>query len=280
MPELPEVETVRQTLLPLLPGRRVERVWTSGKPLRMNQPLNVRALRAACVGKRCVEIERRAKYLLVHFEGGGLVVVHLGMTGRLRVQAAGAARAAHTHVVWSLDDERELRFVDPRRFGVVAPFPRGVQQAEKWGELQKLGVDPLGPAFTAERLRELARSTKRALKLFLLDQAKIGGLGNIYVSEALWEARLHPHRRSDKLTERQAAALRDAVVLVLERGLGNRGTSLRDYVDADGESGFNQLQLRVYGRGGETCPRCPGTRVRAVVTQGRGTFFCPKCQTR
>jgi formamidopyrimidine-DNA glycosylase len=279
MPELPEVETVRRSLEPLLPGRRVESVWTSGKPLRLNRALDVRTLRAVTVGKRVLAVRRRAKYLLVDFEGGGVVVVHLGMTGQLRVAPASEPRAPHTHVVLALDGGRELRFVDPRRFGTVAPF-RSAALAEAWPELAKLGVDPLGEAFTGEALHALARGTARGLKLLLLDQARIGGVGNIYASEALWEARLHPHKRGWTLTLAQARALRDAVVLVLERGLANRGTSFSDYVDADGEKGSNQQDLRVYGRAGETCRRCKRGRIKAVITQGRGTFFCPSCQGR
>jgi formamidopyrimidine-DNA glycosylase len=279
MPELPEVETVRRTLEPLLPGRTVERVWTSGKPLRLNRPIDTRALRAAAVGHRVTCVDRRAKYLLVHFDAGAIVVVHLGMTGRLAVTDADAPRAPHTHVALSLDDGRELRFVDPRRFGLVAAFPRGAAQADAWPELAKLGVDPLSAELTAARVHELARTTARGLKLFLLDQSKIAGLGNIYVCEALWEAGLHPHKRARTITWAQAAALRDAIVLVLRRSLDNRGTTLRDYRDASGEIGFNQLSLRAYGRAGEPCPRCKAP-IRGVVTQGRGTFYCPKCQSR
>ena len=146
-------------------------------------------------------------------------------------------------------------------------------------ELAELGVEPLGPDFTPARLHELARGSKRALKLLLLDQTAVVGLGNIYVAEALFDAGLHPHRIAHKLTAAQAARLHAAIVDVLSRAIDNRGTTLRDYVDADGEVGFNQLVLSVYGRAGEPCRRC-GRPIRGVVTQGRATFYCPNCQIR
>ncbi len=276
MPELPEVETVRRTLEPLVLGARVEKVWTSGLPLRLNRPVDAPGLRRVAQGATITALRRRAKYLLVDTDKGS-TLVHLGMSGRVRVQPAQEARVAHTHVAWRLADGRELRFVDPRRFGLVMPVPRGGEAS--MAELASLGVEPLGPDFTPAKLHELARASKRALKLMLLDQTAIVGLGNIYVAEALFDARLHPHRIAKKLTAAQAETLHQAIVDVLTRAIENRGTTLRDYVDADGEVGFNQLVLSVYGRGGAACPRC-GKPIRAVVTQGRGTFYCPNCQIR
>jgi formamidopyrimidine-DNA glycosylase len=276
MPELPEVETVRRTLEPLVLGARIDKVWTSGKPLRLNRPVDAPGLKRVAQGATITALRRRAKYLLVDTEKG-TTLVHLGMSGRVRVQPADEPRAAHTHVAWRLADGRELRFVDPRRFGLVMPVPRGGEAA--MAELAELGVEPLGPEFTPEKLHELARASKRALKLMLLDQTAIVGLGNIYVAEALFDARLHPHRIAKKLTAAQAKVLHAAIVDVLSRAIANRGTTLRDYVDSNGEVGFNQLVLSVYGRGGQACPSC-GKPIRAVVTQGRGTFYCPNCQIR
>ena len=276
MPELPEVETVRRTLEPLVLGARVEKVWTSGLPLRLARPVDTAGLRRVAQGSTITALRRRAKYLLVD-TAKGTTLVHLGMSGRVRVQPAEEPRVAHTHVAWRLADGRELRFVDPRRFGLVMPVPRGGEASMP--ELASLGVEPLGPDFTPARLHELARASKRALKLLLLDQTAIVGLGNIYVAEALFDARLHPHRIARKLTSAQAETLHKAIVSVLTRAIENRGTTLRDYVDADGEVGFNQLVLSVYGRAGQACPSC-GKPIRAVVTQGRGTFYCPNCQIR
>ncbi len=276
MPELPEVETVRRTLEPLVLGARVDKVWTSGLPLRLNRPVDAAGLRRAAQGGTIHALRRRAKYLLVDTEKG-TTLVHLGMTGRVRVQPAGEPRVTHTHVAWRLADGRELRFVDPRRFGLVVPVPRGGEATMP--ELAQLGVEPLGPEFTPERLHDLAHGSKRALKLLLLDQTAVVGLGNIYVAEALFDAGLHPHRVARKLTVAQAERLHAAIVDVLARAIDNRGTTLRDYVDADGEVGFNQLVLSVYGRAGEPCRRCQRP-IRSAVTQGRTTFYCPTCQIR
>jgi formamidopyrimidine-DNA glycosylase len=222
-----------------------------------------------------VRVRRRAKYLLVDFTGGGTMVVHLGMTGQLGVVRADAPRAPHTHVVLALDHSAELRFVDPRRFGNVLPIPPGKEHTIE--ELRTLGVEPF--ELTAPRLHELARGTRRAMKLFLLDQTAIAGLGNIYVSEALYHARIHPGMPANRLSAPRAALLRDAIIKVLTQGLENRGTTLRDYVDARGAEGGNQHHLAVYGRDGEICPSCGG-KIRRVTTQARATFYCPKCQKR
>lgn len=273
MPELPEVETIRRDLEPRLVGARVGKIWTSGKPLRLARPLDVRALRRACEGRRIVALGRRAKYLLLTMEGGARAVIHLGMSGRLSL--ATGARLPHTHVVWRLEDRpEELRFVDPRRFGnVTALAPGG-----RLPELELLGEEPF--TMPVERLHELLRGTKRALKLALLDQSIIAGLGNIYVCEALFHAGIHPGLPGAKLSAARAALLKDAIVLVLDQALSNRGTTLRDYVDGGGQVGGNQLSLAVYGRDGEACRRCRKGRIRRVTTQARGTFFCPSCQTR
>jgi formamidopyrimidine-DNA glycosylase len=279
VPELPEVETVRRSLLPQVQGARVAALWTSGKPLRMRRPVDVRGLRAAAEGRVVLDARRVAKYLLLDFEAGGCVVVHLGMSGRLHVAAASEPRPPHTHVALALQAGRELRFVDPRRFGVVVPFA-STADAAAWPALAELGVDPLSVDFTASLLLGLLGATRRPLKTFLLDQSAVVGLGNIYVAEALWEARLHPLARTHRLALDDARRLRTAIVRVLTRAIENRGTTLRDYVDASGEIGFNQLRLRAYGRTGLPCPRCKGSVINGVSTQGRGTFFCPKCQTR
>jgi formamidopyrimidine-DNA glycosylase len=276
MPELPEVETVRRTLEPLVLGARVDKVWTSGLPLRLKRPVDAAGLRRVAQGGTIRALRRRAKYLLIDTDKG-TTLMHLGMTGHVRVQPATEPRVQHTHVAWRLADGRELRFVDPRRFGLVMPVPRGGEASMP--ELAGLGVEPLGPEFTPAHLHERARASKRALKLLLLDQTAVVGLGNIYVAEALFDAGLHPHRPARKLTPAQAEKLHAAIVDVLTRAIANKGTSISDYVDANGEVGFNQLVLSVYGRAGEPCLRCKRP-IRAVVTQGRGTFYCPNCQIR
>ncbi|HKA86269.1 MAG TPA: bifunctional DNA-formamidopyrimidine glycosylase/DNA-(apurinic or apyrimidinic site) lyase [Haliangiales bacterium] len=264
MPELPEVETIRRDLLPHLVGARILSVWTSGKPLHMNRPIDVRALRRA--RGQILALRRHGKYLTIDVEGGS-VIVHLGMSGSLSVTEPGP-KAAHTHVVWRLDTGRELRYVDPRRFGQVTTRPP-----------EDVGIDPFDRTFTVARFSALLARSKRAVKPFLLDQSQVAGIGNIYASEALFSAGIHPDSRADRLGEDARRALWRAVRDVLAAGIRNRGTTLRNYRDGKGREGRNQRRLRVYGRDGEPCVRCGGV-VRRSVHQGRATYFCPTCQIR
>lgn len=274
MPELPEVETLRRDLVRRLSGAELGALWTSGMPLRLGRPLDVVAITAVTVGHRVVELKRQAKYLLVYTSAGGALVVHLGMTGHLLVCKAAAPREPHTHLVWALDRARELRYVDPRRFGQVTTVRRGEEAALT--ELGILGIEPLGRALTTDRLATLLAATARPLKAFLLDQSRVAGLGNIYVCEALFLAGLHPSLPSRAAVGR-AAALRAAIRRVLSKGIANRGTTIRDYSDSSGRQGDNQHTLKVYGREGEPCIRC-GTRIRRQVDSARSSFFCPQCQ--
>ena len=272
MPELPEVEMVVRTLRPRLVGERIRAVETSGLPLRA--PVDRKALERACVGARVEGVRRIGKYWIVDLSSKHVVLGHLGMTGRLVFADEDAPRAPHTHAVFHLRKGLELRYVDPRRFGVLRAYAAADAAASP--ELSVLGVDPLEPAFTVDYLAEALRKSKRDLKAFLMDQSRVAGLGNIYVCEALWRAELSPKRRSDKAWKR-APALHDAIVGVLADGIKNRGTSFSDYVDADGASGGNQHTLAVYGREKAPCRRC-GAALRRVVQAGRSTFFCARCQ--
>lgn len=273
MPELPEVETVRRTLTPAI-GARIAAVRTSGKPLHMNRPVPVAALRRL-VGHRVTALRRHGKYLLVDTDGPDTLLVHLGMSGRFRLTADAAPLAPHTHVVLALHDGRELRYSDPRRFGQIDVVRRADEARHP--ALAELGRDPLVHGLDAAWLHAAARRRKVSLKSFLLDQSVIAGVGNIYASEALWQVGLRPSRRTSRLTAPQARALARAVIAVLQRSLTKGGTSLRDFVDADGNEGENAHYLKVYGRAGEPCPRCR-TSIRRTIIQGRATFFCPTCQ--
>lgn len=273
MPELPEVETVRRSLEPLLVSRTITKVWRSALALRREKP-DPGLLKKALQGARVLTVDRAGKYILVRTSQGG-ALVHLGMSGQLTVEKPGSALRPHTHVRLTLGDGNELRYVDPRRFGLFRPYLReGVPQ-----EWSALGLDPLAESFSTEKLREQLARTKRAVKLALLDQALIAGLGNIYVSEALFLARVHPSTEGHRISSAQAARLRDAIVTVLRQGIANRGTSLNDYVDATGAMGNNQSFLNVYGREGEPCVTC-GARVKMSVMGARSTYFCVKCQPR
>lgn len=280
MPELPEVETVRRTLQPAI-GRQVTGVWTSGLPLRLRRPVDRAGLERAALGAEIAAVRRHGKYLLIDFAGRDeLVLVHLGMSGRLRLMPSAAPRAPHTHVVLALDGPQEIRFSDPRRFGMFDVAPAGARQREH-PALAVLGRDPLHETVTGAFLHQAARRTRQNLKALLMDQGVVAGVGNIYASEALWLARLPPTLRGVQLDRRGADALARAVSSVLNHALRRGGTTLSDFVDADGVEGENADYLRVYDRTGQRCARrgCPG-RIRRTVIQGRATFHCPRCQSR
>src|SRR3954466_12637094 len=261
MPELPEVETIVRGLAPLVRGRRIEAVWWSGQGLHLGRNVDLRGLRAVAVGRAIAGVRRRGKYILVDVDdgegrdAGTGIIIHLGMTGRLRVQPNAATRLPHTHVVLALGGGDELRFVDARRFGWVTPGrPIAGDVA-----LAALGPDPL-TELDAPRLAVALRVARVPIKAFLLDQRRVAGLGNIYVAEALFRVGAHPATPARRLA-RRADELLAAVRAVLESGIARRGTTLRDYVDVDGERGDNAAALLVYGRQGEPCVQC-GTPIR------------------
>jgi formamidopyrimidine-DNA glycosylase len=283
MPELPEVETVVRTLRPKLVGAKLGRLWWSGLGLRLGRAPDVATLAAVGERGRVAAVRRRAKYVLIDVVDGtrgqrprGTLLVHLGMTGRLQVVEATRPRLPHTHIVFALEGGRELRFVDPRRFGWVGAAA-GADGDAGLPELAELGPDPLSELDTA-RLQGSLATSRAPIKAFLLDQRKVAGLGNIYVSEALFRAGVHPVTPARRACKR-AAALVEAIRTVLELGINNRGTTLRDYVDVDGEVGGNSVALLVYGRAGQACTAC-STPITRRVDAGRSTFFCPRCQRR
>jgi formamidopyrimidine-DNA glycosylase len=275
MPELPEVETIVRGLAPRLRGRRIESVWWSGQPLHLRRKVDLRGLRAVAVGHTIAGVRRLGKFILVDVAGSPDtgVVIHLGMTGRLRVEPHGAAAPPHTHVTFRLAGGDELRFADARRFGWVEPARPFAASAA----LARVGPDPL-TALDAPALATALAGARAPIKAFLMDQRRIAGLGNIYVAEALHRAGIHPAAQARRVRGR-AVELLAAIRTVLEGGIERRGTTLRDYVDADGRSGDNAPALLVYGREGEPCRRC-GARIKRRVDAGRATFFCPGCQRR
>jgi len=272
MPELPEVETVRRTLAPAI-GGRISSVWTSGMGLHMARK-PPRAKLAKLVGARITAVRRHGKYLLLDTDHGTSIVVHLGMTGRLRIHRTADSRASHTHVVLGLED-RELRFSDARRFGQFDVIASDNQRAHPG--LALLGPDALDAGIDVVALLARAKDKRTTLKAFVLDQRVIAGVGNIYASEALWRAKLRPTLRTHKLTAGAAVRLANAIREVIERALDNGGTTLSDFVDADGTAGENADYLWVYDRAGQPCPRCKAAIKRSVL-QGRATYYCPTCQ--
>lgn len=273
MPELPEVETIKRSLAPRLAGRTVRGVVVYNPRViaRPEAEEFCRRLRGAAFGAPA----RRGKYLLLPLNTGWALVVHLRMTGRLTWQPGPVAPAKHTHVIWELDDGF-LVYEDLRRFGRLW-LVKETELGEIKG-LAGLGPEPLGEGLTAEWLAGRLAGQRRPLKNLLLDQTFVAGIGNIYADEILHRAGLHPLRRANTLDEAEAAALWAAIRGVLAEGLAHGGTTIRDYVDGEGESGRHQDFLQVYGRAGEKCPRCGGTVTRIKVA-GRSTYFCPVCQS-
>jgi formamidopyrimidine-DNA glycosylase len=269
MPELPEVETTRRGLAPHLIGRTVTGLDIRQPRLRWPIPPG---LRKHLPGQRIDDIERRAKYLLVHTKAGS-ALLHLGMSGSLRVLPATSPIGAHDHVDWKLDSGRILRFTDPRRFGS--------QLWQKPGEthplLAGLGPEPLSDAFDGDYLWEKSRGRSASIKVFLMDQAIVVGVGNIYASEALFAAGIHPKRAAGSISRGRYARLADEVKRVLTYAITRGGTTLRDFINPDSEPGYFEQELFVYGREGEPCKVC-GTPIRAITLGQRSTFFCPKCQ--
>jgi formamidopyrimidine-DNA glycosylase len=273
VPELPEVETVRRSLEPHVVGRRVERV--EARRIALRRGIDPRSWRARVVGATLERLDRRGKYLLLEFDRA-TAVIHLGMSGRLQLARSGREREPHTHLVLGFERGVELRFVDPRRFGaafVVAPG-----RTEALPELAALGPDPVRED-VAPTLRQAAARSRVAIRNLLLDQHVIAGLGNIYANEALARAGIHPLRRAESIAPRRIARLATEIHAVLEDALTAGGTTLADggFADAEGASGTFAVQLSVYGREGEPCPRC-GSTLRRLVAGNRSVFFCPRCQ--
>jgi formamidopyrimidine-DNA glycosylase len=266
-----------RTLRPRLVGQTIRTVWSSGLGLRQRRAVDEAALRRHCRGARVAGVSRRGKLVLIDLERRqrrtGTLLVHLGMTGRLRLDSAAAPREKHIHVVWVLSGGRELRFVDARRFGWVA----AAAAAAELPDLARLGPDALDGLEPRAFAESLAKSSA-PIKSFLLDQRRLAGLGNIYAAEALFRAGLHP-RTPARRVRPKSEVLRRAIRHTLALGIRNCGTSFRDFVDANGEPGTNLDALLVYGRQGEACRRCGG-RIRRSVDAGRSTFFCPRCQRR
>ena len=277
MPELPEVETVTRGLRQTIVGRRIVSIRL-GKTDFIDDPS---ALEQHLPGRRIDGVERYGKFMLLRLSeplgGDGTVgmspslLVHLGMTGNLAPAAAAQPHAKHTHVWMTLDDGRELRYVDPRRFGRMA-YIAGESLAT---ELTAFGAEPLEVG--AEEFAERIRSRKSRIKALLLDQSVLRGVGNIYADESLWRAKIHPARLGAQLDKKQAEVLRKALRQILLNAIKMRGSSISDFLDADGEPGEYQRHHRAYGREGKPCYRC-GKKIRRIVVAGRSSFFCPNCQ--
>lgn len=268
MPELPEVEVTCRGLAPHLAGRVISGVEVRQARLRWPVPQAVRKL----AGRTVRAVQRRGKYLLVDC-GDGHLILHLGMSGSLRVLPPGTPAQKHDHFDLLLGD-RLLRLRDPRRFGAVLWTSEAV---DRHPLIANLGVEPLSRELHAARLRALTRGHRTAIKLFLMDGRRVVGVGNIYASESLFRARIDPRRPANGLSLAQCARLSRAIKDTLRAAIRAGGSTLRDFVGADGGAGYFQTRYWVYDREGKPCRRC-GTKVRRVVQGQRSTFYCPRCQ--
>jgi formamidopyrimidine-DNA glycosylase len=291
MPELPEVETVRRGLAPVLEGARFQKVEARRPDLRWPLPKN---FAARLSGQTVDGLGRRAKYLLVDLSSGDVLLMHLGMSGSFRVHRNGtehtpgryhherSSALAHDHVVFHMSSGATVIFNDPRRFGFMKLVPRSALAEDPL--MRAIGPEPLGNEFDAAMLARACAGKKTSLKSALSDQRVVAGLGNIYVCEALHRARLSPKRRASTITARggtpneRAEALVEGIKAVLHDAIEAGGSSLRDHRRTDGELGLFQHHFRVYDREGAACPRRDGGKIRRIVQGARSTFYCPVCQ--
>jgi formamidopyrimidine-DNA glycosylase len=273
MPELPEVESVRRQLEPALVGRRFERVRIDDH--RLVRPYEPAAVAAELEDERVAAVERRGKYLVVRFESGRILLIHLRMTGSLLHAPRGSLQDdPHRRAVVTLDDGSDIAYRDVRRFGTWLLLEPG--EAESYLDV-RVGAEPLDALFTAARLGERLAGRRTSLKAALLDQRTLAGIGNIYADEALWRARLNPLRPAAALDRAELRRLHRGIRAALEHGLARQGSTLRDYRLPDGSGGSMQDEFRVYGRRDEPCDRC-GTPIARTRVAGRTTWFCPTCQ--
>ncbi len=270
MPELPEVETTMRALAARLTGRQITSLVQRRPDLRFPLP---ERLAERLTGRRLVRFSRRAKYILAELEGGQTILLHLGMSGRLLFD--GPPAGPHEHLTFGFDDGSLLRFVDPRRFGMLDLA--STEGLERHPRLVGLGLEPLDPGFDGRALGSVLSGRISPLKVALMDQRLVVGVGNIYASESLFRARLSPRRMAGGLGPAQSARLAQAIRAVLEDAIGAGGSSLRDYVQTNGELGVFQNQFAVYARDREPCPQCRRP-IKKLVQAHRATYLCTRCQ--
>jgi formamidopyrimidine-DNA glycosylase len=275
VPELPEVESVRRWLAPVLEGRRLEHVEISDE--RLTRPFAAAEVAQALEGEVVREVGRRGKYLVVRFESGRALLIHLRMTGSLRHAPAGTLPDdPHRRAVATLDDGSDVAYRDVRRFGtwLLLEAPEVDEYVDA-----RVGREPLEATFRARDLAERLATRRAPVKAAILDQRTVAGIGNIYADEALWRARIHPLTPARDLTQDELRALHRGIRRALEAGIARQGSTLRDYALPDGSTGGMQDEFKVYGRTGEPCDRC-GTPIEKIRAAGRGTWYCPRCQLR
>ncbi|WP_078545161.1 DNA-formamidopyrimidine glycosylase [Litchfieldia alkalitelluris] len=275
MPELPEVETVRRTLIGLVAGKTIQTVevlW----PKMIKKPEEVSQFIDALKGQTIQDVERRGKFLKFILDDYTLVS-HLRMEGRYGLYPQEVPYDKHTHVLFTFTDGFQLRYRDVRKFGTMHLYLKGEEENDL--PLAQLGPEPFSMEFTEKHLKDHLKKTNRKVKVALLDQKIVVGLGNIYVDEALFRSGIHPEREANSLKPREIKKLHEEIINTLQEAVDKGGSTIRSYVNSQGEIGMFQLQLFVYGQKGEACKKC-GIAIEKTVVGGRGTHFCPKCQKK
>jgi formamidopyrimidine-DNA glycosylase len=273
MPELPEVETVKRTLNRLIQGKTIARVSVY-LPRIIHRPSDSKQFIDLLIGQTIDRVERRGKYLRFLLDQG-VLVSHLRMEGRYGLYEESDPIEKHTHVIFHFTDDTQLRYKDVRQFGTMELWNKG--EDESYPPLNKLGPEPLEPSFTLPLFKRMTQGKTTKIKPLLLKQEFLAGLGNIYVDEVLFTARIHPETSADQLSPRKVGQLFHAIKEILQKAVELGGSSVKSYVDGQGEMGMFQIQLQVYGKEHEPCPRCNALLSKMVVG-GRGTHYCPKCQ--
>lgn len=270
MPELPEVETVRAGLEPLLMNRTISAVRCLRQQLRYPLP-DLSAL----VGHRIIAVSRRSKYLLLQLDSGQILVWHLGMTGQFHLLRADAEQGAHEHVRIDLSDGQSLRYRDARRFGYAGLIDADELVSHPW--FAKLGPEPLSDAFDVHHLADVCLARKAPIKTVIMDASNVVGVGNIYAAESLFRAGIHPARAAGRISKKRLELLTSSIKQVLAEAIAAGGSTISDFVKADGKPGYFAHSFQVYGREAEACFRCDN-QVKRMVQAGRSTFYCPGCQ--
>ncbi|WP_026693686.1 DNA-formamidopyrimidine glycosylase [Peribacillus kribbensis] len=273
MPELPEVETVKRTLVELVTGKVIENIeihW----PKIIKRPEEIQQFKDALIGQTIRGVGRRGKFLIFYLDQYSLVS-HLRMEGKYRVSPEEEPYDKHTHVIFTFTDHSQLRYRDVRKFGTMHVFKKGDE--ENHPPLNQLGPEPISEEFTAEYLKARLSRTKRKIKPVLLDQNVVVGIGNIYVDEALFRAGIHPERTASELNFEEVERLHKEIILTLSEAIEKGGSTIRSYVNSQGKIGSFQVELNVYGRQGENCKVCAAPLIKLTVG-GRGTHICPVCQ--
>jgi formamidopyrimidine-DNA glycosylase len=275
MPELPEVEVICQGLQKHILGKTIKAIYCSGKDLRV--PIDCKKMQRELCGQQISSLTRRAKYLVLTMKRGAILIMHLGMTGNIGIFKQGTARKKHDHICWQLDDNKEMRLNDTRRFGAVHLLPTKKAKTLQKDFFAATGPEPFSRSCTTKYLQGRAAKRIQAVKNFIMDSHVIAGIGNIYANESLFRAAIHPARPVSSLNEKEWRRLLTIIRKTLKHAIQCGGSTISDFVNASGDDGYFQMNFQIYGKNGDACMVCKET-IQKTVIGGRASFFCPACQ--